>query len=376
MNLSCIACHDGKAHLEKVNVYLSTRKRTDFFQQSAFMGHARYMPHVEKTQAVMGHFTVDDENPGYDTKGDSMLRIKRFGGPAEPKFILTDEKARQEEEPRDALARMLTADPQFARATVNMFWAKLMGTGIVDPIDEFDLARQDPNNLPEGWQAQPTHPELLTDLARYFRANNHSVHKLFSLICNSNAYQLSARFPGEWSERYTPYYARKFARMLNAEELHDSIAIATGRPGKFGSSGGKKDPLQPQPADPVGMAMQVSVPRNSGEMKSFMQAFGQANRGTPARPPQPSPLQPILMMRSPVVNDRVLSAKDSQVERLLGAYSDNGKVIDELFVATLSRQPLPEERLLAVAALERDRVQGAQNVQWALLNLVEFLYNF
>jgi hypothetical protein len=82
------------------------------------------------------------------------------------------------------------------------------------------------------------------------------------------------------------------------------------------------------------------------------------------------------MMRSPVVNDRVLAAKDSHVERLLGAYSDNGKVVDELFVATLSRQPQPEERSLAMAALDRDRVQGAQNVQWALLNLVEFLYNF
>ena len=34
------------------------------------------------------------------------------------------------------------------------------------------------------------------------------------------------------------------------------------------------------------MAMQVSMPRANGELKSFMQAFGQANRGTPARPPQ------------------------------------------------------------------------------------------
>ena len=31
---------------------------------------------------------------------------------------------------------------------------------------------------------------------------------------------------------------------------------------------------------------------------------------------------------------------------------------------------------LAVTAMEKNRVEGAQNVQWALLNLVEFLYNF
>ena len=83
-----------------------------------------------------------------------------------------------------------------------------------------------------------------------------------------------------------------------------------------------------------------------------------------------------MMMRSPVVNDRVLAAKDSRVQRLLETYSDNRRVVDELFMGTLSREPLPAERQLAISALERNRVEGAQNLQWALLNLVEFLYNF
>ena len=80
VNLSCISCHDGAGHLEKVNVYLSEQTRADFFQQAAFLGNTRYIPHVEKTQAIMGHFIVDDLAPGYDTKGDSMLRMARFGG--------------------------------------------------------------------------------------------------------------------------------------------------------------------------------------------------------------------------------------------------------------------------------------------------------
>jgi hypothetical protein len=37
---------------------------------------------------------------------------------------------------------------------------------------------------------------------------------------------------------------------------------------------------------------------------------------------------------------------------------------------------MPAEKALATSAMEKDRVQGAQNIQWALLNLVEFLYNF
>src|SRR5437879_4123109 len=91
LNLSCISCHDGAGHLEKVNVYLSKKKRTDFYQQSGFLGNTRYIPHVERTEAIMGHSLVDDLAPGYNTKADSMLRMKRFGGPAKPKFLLNDE---------------------------------------------------------------------------------------------------------------------------------------------------------------------------------------------------------------------------------------------------------------------------------------------
>jgi hypothetical protein len=161
----------------------------------------------------MGHFIVDDLGRGYDTKSQSMLRIERSGGPSQPKFMLTDELPRAGAEPREELARLLTRHPQFARATVNLYWSKLMGVGIVEPADEFDLARQDPKHVPAGWEIQPSHPELLDALAADFRKNGYSLHSLFRVICNSSSYQLSSRFPGEWSERYTRYYARKYARM-------------------------------------------------------------------------------------------------------------------------------------------------------------------
>lgn len=382
INLSCIGCHSGAGHLEKVNVYLSQKKRTDFFQQSAFFGNTRYIQWIDETEFRMGLITVDDLGKGYNTKEESMLRMKRTGGPNAPKFLLTDETPRPGVEPREELARMLTSNPQFARATVNLFWSKLMGVGFVEPWDEFDLARQDPNKVPKGWDVQPSHPELLDKMAADFRKNGYSLHKLFSLICNSNAYQLSARFPGEWKDSYTKYYARKYVRMLTAEELHDAIASATERPGSFGRRRARasakaavnNDEPPPQPA--VTRAMQVTVPTPTGELKSFLQAFGQSNRGTPARPPQPSPLQPIMLIRSSVVNDRVLAANDSRVQRLLDAYKDNGKVVEELFLGTLSRQPSDAEKSFGVSLLDANRKDGAQNVQWALLNLVEFLYNF
>ncbi len=365
INLSCISCHDGKNHLEKVNVDLSRRRRVDFYRNASFLGNSRYLMYWEHGKPQSGEFLIDDGNPGYNTKGASMIRVPRFGGASDPAFFLTGEKPRAGVEPRVELGRMLTAHPQFDRATVNMFWWKMMGMGIVEPYDEFDLARQDPKAVPAGWELQPSHPELLDELGADFRRSNHSIKHLLRTICRSNAYQLSARYDGEWKDQYTKYFARKLVRMLSAEELHDAIASATERPGSF--------KLGDQPKQ---MAMQMSGPSGGGDLKYFMQTFGQSNRNNPPKPLQGSPLQPLLLMQSPVVNDRVLARKDSRVERLLGAYTDNGRVVEELFLATLSRRPTGEEQSIATAALGRNRVEGAQNLQWALVNLTEFFFNY
>ena len=366
INTSCISCHDGRGHLEKVNVWLSGKKRSDFFQNTGFLGHSRYLMYWEHGKPQSGEFLIDDANAGYNTKGASMIRVPRFGGAADPAFILTGARPRPGAEPREEFGRMLTAHPQFARATVNLFWSRLMGFGIVEPFDEFDLARQDAAHLPAGWALQPSHPELLDALARDFRASGYSLRHLLGQICRSSAYQLSARFDGEWKDQYTKYYARKFVRMLTAEELHDAIAVSTERPGdfKFGSQR-------------AGMAMHLSGPEGNGDVRYFMQTFGQSNRNNPPRALAGSPLQPLLLMQSPVVTERVRAEKDSRIARLLASYpNDDARVVEELFLATLSRPPSATEREVALAALAKDRVEGAQNLHWALINQVEFFFNY
>jgi hypothetical protein len=363
INFSCISCHDGRGHLEKVNLWLSQRKRTEFYQFASFLGNSRYLMYWEDGKPQSGEFMIDDENPGYDSKGKSMIRVPRFGGASTPAFIMTGEQPRKGEEPREALGRMITAHPQFARATANLFWARLMGFGIVEPYDEFDLARYD--KAPEGWQAQASHPELLDALAQDFRAGGFRIKKLLATICKSSAYQLSARFDGEWKDSYTKYYARKYVRQLAAEEVHDSIVVATGRPGNF-NYGGQK----------MGMAMQMSGPVGGGDVRYFMQTFGQSNRSNPPKAPVGSPLQALLLMQSPVVNDRVLAKNDGRVQQLLDTYKDDdARVAEEMFLGTLGRQPSAEEKDIALAELRRNRTEGAQNLQWALINNVEFLFN-
>ena len=364
LNLSCISCHDGQGHLEEVNAWLSTKSRTEFFQLAAFMGRSRYLMYFENGQPQSGEFLLDDGNPGYDTEGESMVRVARLGGPANPVFLLSGEEPRPGEEPRQALGRILTAHPQFARGTVNRFWAKLMGFGIVEPFDEFDLLRQDPDNLPEGWELQPSHPELLDELAQSFQESDYSIKTLMRTITRSSAYRLSARFQGEWKDSYAPYFARKFVRRLSAEELHDAIALATDRPGdfKFGD-------------DKVGMTLKLAGPPGGRDVRTFLRTFGQSDRNTPPREIPGSLLHPLALMQSPVVTDRVIAKENSRLKNLLDRY-DNDRVVDEMFLGTLSRPPSSEEKTVAVAALNTDRVTGAENLQWALINSVEFFFNY
>ena len=364
VNLSCISCHDGAGHLEKVNVYLAGKTRNEFHRTAAFLGRTRYLMYWEKGKPQSGEFLIDDLAPGYDTEGASMLRVPRWGGEDSPAFFLTGEQPAPGEHPRDALARMLTAHPQFARASTNTVWKNLMGYGIVEPFDEFDLARQDPAHLPEGWSLQPTHPELLDELARDFEASGYSLKHLFRRIANSSAYQISAAFPGEWKDGYREYFARKFVRMLSAEELHDAIVISTSRPGKFNFG-----------ADTVGMAMQLSQPQGGGDLKYLLRTFGQSTRRNPPKPLAGSLLQPLVLMQTPVVADRVKAEKDSRVQRLLDAYPEDDRLVDELFLATLARRPTDEERAVGVEELAQDRVSGAENLQWALINNPEFFFN-
>jgi hypothetical protein len=367
VNVGCISCHDGRAHLEQVNLFLTGKKRSEFFQQAAFYGKTRMIMNWENGFQANTEYTVDDVEPGYPTKAESIVRVPRTGGPGEPRFLLTGEAARPGFEPRDELARILTADIQFARATTNRIWAELMGFGIVEPIDDFDLNRYYPDQpLPKGWTVQPSNPYLLDDLAKDFQKNRFSFKHLVSTIMKSSAYGLSSRFEGEWKPEYAPYYARKFVRLLAPTQLQDAVYTATARPGNFTSRGAK-----------VGMSMELLDPAHATrEVSEMMRAFGQVSRDEMPKKAPASSLQAMLMMNSKVVLDRVKAEGDSRVDRLLNSGKDNPTVVTDLYLATLTRKPLEAELKVALAELERDRKRGLENLQWALLNSPEFLFNY
>jgi hypothetical protein len=270
---------------------------------------------------------------------------------------------------------MLTSHPQFARATVNLVWKEFFGLGIVDPVDSFDMARQSPTSPPPApWTVQPTNPHLLNALGADFAKGGYSLKRLMRTITRSSAYQLSSRFDGEWKERYTPYFARHYVRRLTAEQAHDSISQATLVFGNYK----QRDMVYGTELAPLRFWTEAPTPEevNDGEAKSFLRTFGQANREQFDRGPGGSILQAMMLMNSPFVTKRVRAEGDSRVAQLVASTLTTAEIVDELYLATLSRPPLGAERNVALAWLNEDRRQGAEDLHWSLLNKLDFVFNY
>ena len=382
INLQCVSCHDGANHLEKVNVWLTERKRDELWAQAAFFGNTRVLRRVE-LRNTQDEYLIDDQDTtrvGYEASAKSTVRVTRQGaGLVPPKFILGGEAPNPELPLREELARIFTSHPQFARAMVNRFWAALMGVGIVDPVDDFDLSRMDPANLPEGWDLQPTHPELLEELAKEFERSGYDLQHLFRTIVKSSAYQLSASFPGEWKVDYAKYFARKFVRRLTAEQVYDAVVKATNLPTEIQiPRTDKKVKYLVQLHGPADIKAATNLNhRFKRNLQFFVESFGQANREFNDPSLDGSILQAALMMNSAIVKEKAKPVRGSFLSKILLEEIDDAAFVDRLFWRFLTRGPDAVEADESLTLLaDRGRQDGGEDLQWLLMNKVEFLFQY
>jgi len=382
LSMDCFSCHNGAGHADSFNLFLGSMKRTDFWQQAAFFGKMRSIGISDGSARLFygGTTMFDDLAAGYNTGDDGYFytpaegRFPRDGKTYQPAFVLTGEKPKPGEDPRKALARIVPTHIQFARAAVNIIWAKLMVVGLVEPYDGFDLKRLDPKNPPPApWTIQPNNPELLQALAEDFRDHNFSVHRVIKNIMKSSAYQLSTRFSGEWKGSYIPYYARRFARVLTGPEAVDLVAQATDTPFALTVYGEPRSYVK-ELVNPISVRQ---TGRGEGSaIYAFMQTYYQSERAMPPVDKNvASPVQAMMMMTSPVVMNRVSHEGNTRVAKLLKSGKSDDEMIEELFLASLSRLPNTEEMNVAKRVLAQDKKTGPGDLQWALLNTTEFLVN-
>ena len=257
-------------------------------------------------------------------------------------------------DPRRQLTDWLTApgNPFFARAAVNRVWASFFGRGLVHPVDDFRSSNPCVN------------PALLDALAADFAAHAFDLRHLVRTILESRTYQLSST-PNDTNLADTRNFSRSYRRRLPAEVMVDAVSDATGVPETFAA----------MPAG--GRATQAW----SYKIQShFLDAFGRPNSSSDCpceRDTQLSVAQTLHLM-----NSRTLQAKftnpSGRLQRLAAGSTAPDGVVEELYLATLSRPPTAAERAAAVEAFGSQgatRKGAIEDIFWALINSPEFVFN-
>ncbi|MFN0123063.1 MAG: DUF1553 domain-containing protein, partial [Blastocatellia bacterium] len=391
-SLDCLLCHDGAGHLDAVNLWGAKTTRMDAWGMAAFFARTQRVQTAVNTYAKQ---TINELATGdYQLNTNSGNRQTRSTPSTDkrvmPKYMLGGQTTiNQGESRRQALARLITRDPQFARAIVNYIWEELMVEGLVSPSHSFDPARLRPDaSMPEGWTLQPANADLLEALSQEFVRDGYNIHNLIRGIVQSSAYQLSSQYDGEWQLEYVPYYARKFARRLDGEEIHDAIIKATGIMPTMAFNGGANlegyvmtDDLNNE-IYRVTWAMQLPEPvepRSNGTPRVFMDSFLRGDRDQRFRTRDASILQSLNLMNNSFVMGRIhRNNAGSLVARLLADTTlTNDQIIEKLYLSTLSRQPTATEMTKIRPYFTSLGKQGAtEALQWVLLNKVDFMFNY
>lgn len=356
--LQCTQCHQhpsvkdwGQDRFWELNA---------FFQQTEIVN--RVVVDQETGQRSQVRELVDSAKFGptfYETlQGVMKMTVPRFAG--------SEAANSNEQHLRDQLAEFLFAseNPQIARAFVNRTWGMLLGYGFTNPVDDM------------GPHTPVSHPELLNGLAMAFAANGFDTKRLIKWICLSEPYQLSGRAPRGKTldapeEGELAYFSRAYAKPLSAEQLFDSLKIASG----------------------VTPAELYRHSRAKGDREQWLRQFFtdlETEENSEMTTFDGSIPRTLVMMNGELIQ-RAISPEQGLIVReiLSRPGTSETEKIRQLCLAALARYPSDSELSAIRQALRRhvklrtDRDvppqvafnDGLRDVYWAYLNSSEFLVN-
>jgi len=253
---------------------------------------------------------------------------------------------------RVVLAKWLTApsNAYFAKSVVNRYVSYLLGHGLVEPVD--DLRATNP----------PSNPEMMDALAEHFVASGYDLKQLLRVIMTSRLYQLDSQ-PSPDNAADRKFFSHFNVKRLSAEALLDAVDQAAGTRTKFTSL-------------PLGTRA-TELP-DAEYQNYFLKTFGKPVRASVCeceRSPDESLAQALHTLNGDVVTEKIADSK-ARLARLLAAKASGDRIVEEIYLATLSRFPTPAEQENAArfAKESRNRTECYEDLQWALINSKEFLF--
>jgi hypothetical protein len=295
----------------------------------------------------------------------AQARHPRTGQTVNPTYLASQSVAvTDKEDARKLLADWLTRkdNPFLARATVNRLWSHLFGKGIIDPVD--DIRSSNP----------PVNGPLLDALTKDFIDHDFDVRHLLRTILNSRVYQLSARV-----NRFNADDQRNFShalpRRLSAEQLLDSITLATGVRANFKARFSGAGTI----ALPVGGVRAGQLP-DKQLTAELLDLFGRPRGESTCaceRHEEASMTQALHLINGKSL-ERRLADQSGRLARLVKTPKITPpQMIEEMYLTVLCRRPAMSELALWQQHFEKtkDHFKAAQDLMWVLFNTKEFLFN-
>jgi hypothetical protein len=277
---------------------------------------------------------------------DGFLEARGLGGPS----------MEGPGDPREKLFKWLIQpdNPYFARAFVNRVWGHYFGRGLVDPVDDFSIGNPASNE------------QLLEALAKDFVKNGFKIRRLERAILASRTYQLTSR-PNASNKRDRMLHSHARPRPMMAEVVVDVLNSALGTTEDVGLDA-------PAGSRAIEVAPNFVKSQALGDM---FRLFGRPMRNAACdceRPRDVAINQTLFLMTDQVLLKKMGSGR---LKSLLASKLTDAEVVEELFLATLSRLPEAAESKAALEDVGRaaDRRAGFVNVLWALVNTREFILN-
>ncbi|MFN9292582.1 MAG: DUF1549 and DUF1553 domain-containing protein [Planctomyces sp.] len=348
LQVQCTQCHNHPFNKWQQDQFWEFNS---FFRQVDKRDHRKLDPKTgqqvdDYSEVVWKEFT----GPVYYEKRSGMMQVAfpRFQGHEVDPGVGVDR--------RSELAKLITEpagdEPaQLAQAMVNRTWSHFFGYGFTRPVD--DMGPHNP----------ASHPELLKRLSREFVAANYDVKQLIRWIVSSEAYQLSSQY-GEKNRiddpaaGEMPLFSHMYLKSMQAEQLYDSLIVASNA---HQSGNGSWSAQEEQ---------------RRRWMQQFVVAFDNDENDESTTFNGTIP-QALMMMNSELIDKACSVERGSFLFEQMSSPGAETQKINDLYMAALTRRPTRAEMTKMQKALARygaAKLNGYQDMFWALLNSNEFIF--
>jgi hypothetical protein len=368
LQVQCTQCH---------NHPFNEWKQQKFWELNAFFRQTRALREfpagggrdVENVRLVNQDFAGEGSGSGAD---EAIIYYELRNGllqSAFPVFVDGQEIKRSgylsDCDRRTELGKLIVNSPYLGKTVANRVWQHFLGYGFTKPVDDLG-----PHN-------QPSHPALLNYLGEQLRENSFNLKELMRWIVLSEPYSLSSKITsGNKADDpllgESPKFSHFYMRQMQAEELYESLLVAT----QAHKSRGSYEEQEKLKAD---------------WMKQFVVAFG-TDEGDEATTFNGTIPQALMLMNGDLVKKTITAEQGSYLRTLASSNMKPKEVIDYLFEAAVSRLPTSMEVGIAnklLQARENDRIKqkgkgekgggdnsavlALQDIFWAVLNSNEFI---